>query len=162
MRALLVAALAVSLGLAARMNEGYVLIVVPPYRIELSLALFVILFVASFALVYSVLRLLVHTVRLPAYVDQFRRRQREARGHAAMQDAWQSYLEGRFGQAQVRDAREQDRKCYLKLQPRQRRAHAELQARAERGVGRANCDEREILSFQSSLVGKNGELQLAS
>ena len=102
---LVVAALAVSLGLAARMNEGYVLIVVPPYRIELSLALFVILFVASFALVYSVLRLLVHTVRLPAYVDQFRRRQREARGHTAMQDAWQSYLEGRFGQAQKRAER---------------------------------------------------------
>ena len=96
---LVVTALAVALGLAARMNEGYVLVVAPPYRIELSLALTVMLICAAFALLYYGLRLIVHTLRLPAYVDRFRRDQRRERGGEAMRGALQAYLEGRYGRA---------------------------------------------------------------
>ena len=102
---LLVAAVAVGLALLARVNEGYVLIVAPPYRIELSLALSLILLVASFALVYSMIRLAAHTVRLPAYVAAFRQRQRHSQAEEALRGAWQAYLEGRFGRAQRLAAR---------------------------------------------------------
>ena len=96
---LVVTALAVALGLVARMNEGYVLVVAPPYRIELSLALVVIVIVAAFALLYYLLRLIIHTLRLPAYVERFRRDQRRSRGEEAMRGALQAYLEGRYGRA---------------------------------------------------------------
>ncbi|MFM9886657.1 MAG: heme biosynthesis protein HemY [Burkholderiales bacterium] len=102
---LVVAALAVGLALLARMNEGYVLIVAPPWRIEVSLALALILLVAAFALMYSALRLVMHTLRLPSYVAAFRRRQRSTRAHVALRAAWQAYLEGRYGRAHKMAAR---------------------------------------------------------
>ncbi len=102
---LVVAALAVGLALLARMNEGYVLVVAPPWRIEVSLALALILLVAAFALAYSALRLVMHTLRLPSYVAAFRRRQRSTRAHVALRAAWQAYLEGRYGRAHKMAAR---------------------------------------------------------
>ena len=102
---LVVTAVAVGLGLLARASEGYLLIVAPPYRIELSLALTVIALVALFALLYSMLRLIVHTFRLPAYVSNFRSRQRLEQAQAALRGAWQAYLEGRYGKAQKLAAR---------------------------------------------------------
>jgi HemY protein len=65
---LVVAASAVGLALLAHVNEGYVLLVTPPYRAEVSLALFVIVLVSGFALAYSILRVIVHTLHLPGYV----------------------------------------------------------------------------------------------
>lgn len=97
---LVVAALAVGLALLARMNEGYVLLVAPPYRIEISLALTVILTAAAFALGYWLLRLVIHTLRLPAYVADFRSRQRHLRSEEAMRGAWLAYLEGRYARAE--------------------------------------------------------------
>jgi len=102
---LVVAACAVGLALLARVNEGYVLLVTPPYRTEVSLALFAIVLVLTFALIYSVLRVIVHTLRLPGYVAAFRLRQRETRAHDALRRAWRAYFEGRFGHAQQLAAR---------------------------------------------------------
>jgi HemY protein len=102
---LVVAAVAVGLGLLARASEGYLLIVAPPYRIELSLALTVIALVALFAILYWVLRLIVHTLRLPAYVASFRSKQRLEQAQVALRGAWQAYLEGRYGKAQKLAAR---------------------------------------------------------
>jgi len=96
---LVVAAFAVGLALLARVKEGYLLIVMPPWRVELSLALATMIIVAAFALIYSITRLVMHTVRLPSYVAAFRRRQRLTRAHAALRGALQAYLEGRFGRA---------------------------------------------------------------
>ena len=47
---LLLAALAAAVALAARVVNGYALVVAPPYRIELSLNLLLILFVCAFIL----------------------------------------------------------------------------------------------------------------
>lgn len=97
---LVVAALAIGLALLARMNEGYVLIVAPPWRVEISLALFVILFAGSFALVYWLLRLVIHTLRMPAYVATFRQRQRMQKSMEALRGALLAYFEGRFGKSE--------------------------------------------------------------
>ena len=48
-------ALAVGISLAAH-NQGYVLLVLPPYRAEISLNLAVVLFVGGFALLYALTR----------------------------------------------------------------------------------------------------------
>ena len=71
-------ALAVGISLAARFNEGYVLLVLPPYRAEISLNLAILFFLGGFVIVYALLRGVALTLSLPGRVREFRqRRQRE-------------------------------------------------------------------------------------
>jgi HemY protein len=97
---LLLAVAAVVAALAVRLNNGYALLVAAPYRIELSLNLLLLIVVAAFVLLYLALRMIVHTVRLPAQVRAWRRRQREARSRAKQDAATVALLEGRYGKAQ--------------------------------------------------------------
>lgn len=97
---LAVFALAVGLSLAARLNDGYAILVFPPYRAELSLNLAILLGLAGFTLGYLLLRLLGHTLRLPLYVRAFRARRRSEKGQAAMLAALQALFEGRYARAE--------------------------------------------------------------
>ena len=56
-RLLVLAVLAVGLAIAARYNEGYVLLVMPPWRAELSLNFFLLLAVLGFTLGYFFVRM---------------------------------------------------------------------------------------------------------
>src|SRR5476651_249661 len=91
---LAVFALAVGLSLAARLNDGYAILAVLPYRAELSLNFAILLGLAGFALGYLLLRLVVHTLRLPLHVSAFRARRRGEKGQAAMLAAMQALFEG--------------------------------------------------------------------
>ena len=53
---LTLAALAVGLALAARYNDGYVLLVLPPWRAEVSLNLFLLASIVGFFAISSVSR----------------------------------------------------------------------------------------------------------
>jgi len=97
---LLLAIAAVVAALAAKLNNGYALLVAPPYRIELSLNLLIILIVGSFVSLYLALRMIVHTVRLPAQVREWRRQMKQARSRAKLDAATVALLEGRYGKAQ--------------------------------------------------------------
>jgi HemY protein len=97
---IIVLAAAVALSLAARYGDGYALVVYPPYRVEISLTLALLALVVAFAALHGLLRLTAHTVRLPSYVAAYRRRSRAARGQNALRDAWQAFLEGRFGRSE--------------------------------------------------------------
>jgi HemY protein len=97
---LLLAIAAVVAALAAKLNNGYALLVAAPYRIELSLNLFLFLIIAGFVSLYLALRVIVHTTRLPAQVRAWRRRQREARSRAKQDAATIALLEGRYVKAQ--------------------------------------------------------------
>ncbi len=97
---LAVFALAVGLSLAARLNDGYAILVFPPYRAELSLNLAILLGLAGFTLGYLLLRLVAHTLRLPLYVRAFRARRRGEKGQAAMLAALQALFEGRYARAE--------------------------------------------------------------
>lgn len=99
---LLLAALAVGLALAARYNEGYVLLVLPPWRAEVSLNLFVLLACAGFLVVYLLARAVSHTLALPRAVAEFRRRRREQKATVALAEAWRLLQEGRYGHAMRR------------------------------------------------------------
>jgi HemY protein len=59
---LTLAALAVGLALAARYNEGYVLLVLPPWRAEVSLNLFILAAIAGFFLIYLLARAASHVL----------------------------------------------------------------------------------------------------
>src|SRR5690242_18202430 len=98
-------AVAVALALAARYFPGYTLIVLPPYRVELSLRVAVVVLLATFALAYVVLRALSLTLGMPARAKQFRREQRRLQAQRTFRQGLIAYFEGRYGRAE-RAARE--------------------------------------------------------
>jgi HemY protein len=101
-------ALAAGLSVALHENEGYVLFVYSPWRIELSLNLFLVLLVGAFAGAYFVVRVVAHTLQLPAYVRAFRIRQGEQKAREALEQSLQALYEGRFGRAAKLAARAYD------------------------------------------------------
>jgi HemY protein len=96
---LILATLAVGLSLAARYNDGYALLVMPPWRVELSLNLLGVLLIVVFALGYLLLQFFFTVVRLPRTVRAFRTRQVQAKADGALRDAMRLSLEGRYSQA---------------------------------------------------------------
>lgn len=92
-------ALAVAVALGAQFNEGYVLLVVPPYRAEISLNLLILALLALFFLLYGLLRTLALTFGMPRRVREFRARRQQDQAAAVFQDAVRLLFEGRFGQA---------------------------------------------------------------
>src|SRR5215470_9726178 len=96
----IVFAAAAAVALAMRYGEGYALFVYPPYRVEISMTLLILLVLLAFWLVHALLRLAAQTVRLPSQVATYRRRRRASRGQAALRDAWHAFLEGRYGRSE--------------------------------------------------------------
>jgi len=92
-------AVAVALTLAAH-NPGYVQLAYPPYRIEMSLTLFVLSSLALFIFGYILLRLLLAAVKLPAYVRVFREERAQSKGRSAMMEALTAFFEGRYSAAE--------------------------------------------------------------
>ncbi|MDO9102978.1 MAG: heme biosynthesis HemY N-terminal domain-containing protein [Candidatus Nitrotoga sp.] len=91
--------LAVALKLAAH-NPGYLLLVYPPYRIEISLTLFLLMLLTLFVLGYFAVRLALSAIRLPAYVRQFRIERAHSKGRSAMMEALVAFFEGRYAVAE--------------------------------------------------------------
>ncbi len=96
---LLLAVAAVVVALAVKLNAGYALLVAPPYRIELSLNLLLVLLLAGFSGLYFVIRVVSRTVRMPHSVRVWRRHQKLDRARAKQDGAVVALLEGRYGKA---------------------------------------------------------------
>jgi HemY protein len=92
---------AVALSLVFGSNDGYVLLVQPPYRIELSLNLLVILLVLAFATMHGVLRLVQYSLRLPQTVRDYKLAQRQKEAHAALLTGLHALAEGRYAKAET-------------------------------------------------------------
>lgn len=101
---LAVFASAAALAIVGRGNDGYALFVYPPWRVELSLILFLVLLVGAFVLLYALFRLIHHTLYLPLYVRAFRERRRLTKAREALLGSAQAYFEGRYARAE-KDAR---------------------------------------------------------
>ena len=93
-------ALAVGLVVAARYNEGYVLVVLPPYRVEIALNLLVLLVIGGFVLFYSLVRLVGGAVQMPARVRRYRLARRRETAQEALLSALEAYFEARYTQAE--------------------------------------------------------------
>ncbi len=96
---LMLFAAAVALTTASH-NPAYVLLVYPPYRVELSLTLCVILLLLAFASGYGLLRVIFASMRLPAYVHQFRQERAQTRAREMFDGALRAYFSGRFAEAE--------------------------------------------------------------
>jgi len=93
-------AAAVALAVVGRVSEGVVVLVVPPWRIEVSLVLFAAALIAVFALLYLSLRLVRHTLALPAQVRAYRERRRRDQAQLALAAALQAHYEGRYARSE--------------------------------------------------------------
>ncbi|HJV27092.1 MAG TPA: heme biosynthesis HemY N-terminal domain-containing protein [Aromatoleum sp.] len=92
-------ALAVGGAMLASINTGYVLLVLPPWRMQLSLNLLIVILVLGFVLTYGVLRVVSKTLALPGRVGVFRERRRKEVAGRALRDAVRALFEGRFSQS---------------------------------------------------------------
>jgi HemY protein len=87
-------ALAVALTLAAQVDQGYVIVVFPPWRMELSFMLALLLLAGLIVLAYALLRLAQAALRLPDDVRAWRAKQRGAAADRALLGAMRAHLDG--------------------------------------------------------------------
>jgi HemY protein len=97
---LAVFAAAAALAVLGRLDQGYVQFAHGAWRVEMSLLLFAVLAALGFVLLYFALRFARHTFALPTYVQAWRARRRREHAHAALADALQAWLEGRYTRAE--------------------------------------------------------------
>jgi len=97
---IMLAAAAVGLVLAARASTGYVLLVMPPYRVELSIAFAALCGIAGLIAGYLAVRALVVTVTMPSRVRAFQQRRAQNKARETFAEALRNYFEGRLGKAQ--------------------------------------------------------------
>lgn len=107
---LLIVSAAVGLALLMRFNHGNVAILWPPYRIDFSVNLAVLVIVVSFLLLHLLLLGLAKALALPARVRGYRQRRQHEGARSALRDGVLALFEGRFGRAErlAQAAREDD------------------------------------------------------
>lgn len=90
---------------AASHNPAYLLLVYPPYRIELSLTLFVSLLLLIFIFGYGLVRLMIAAMQLPEYVRKFRLERAQAKARELLDESLGAFFEGRYAAAERASAR---------------------------------------------------------
>ena len=79
---------------------AYVLLVYPPYRIELSLMLFAALLLLTFVSGYGLVRLVLGVLRMPAYVRKYRLDRARAKTRKLLDQELGAFFEGRFADSE--------------------------------------------------------------
>lgn len=102
---LLTLALAIGVSMVLGNNEGYVLIVRQPYRLELSLNFLLVLIVLAFVSLHLMLRLMHYIQRLPSSVRSYKETKRLQDGHAALLQSLHAITEGHYAAAEKAAAR---------------------------------------------------------
>src|SRR5260363_41674 len=72
----------------------------PPYRLEFSLNLLIVILIAAGIALYALIRLLSNLWKMPARLAAYRARARVAKAHAALRQAWEYLSAGRFARAE--------------------------------------------------------------
>jgi len=93
-------ALAVGLTLFAQVNTGYALLFMPPWRVELSLNVFIILLAVFVTVLYFALRIVAELTGLPGRVRAYRSRKKANLGVKIERDALMAFSEGRYQRAE--------------------------------------------------------------
>ena len=97
---LILFASAIGLAVLARFNPGNVVLFYPPYRIDVSLNFFIIVLVAAFVLLLAIVTAVRATLAMPRRVEEYRAARQLRESGRALNEALQSFLEGRFGRAE--------------------------------------------------------------
>lgn len=88
--------MAVAVALFAGNNQGTVTVFWPPYRVDLSLNLVLLLLFGGFTLLHLALRTLAALLDLPVQAGRWRTQQKERAMHVALLDALAHLAAGRF------------------------------------------------------------------
>lgn len=96
---------AIGLALLIHANDGYVLLVQPPYRIELSLNLLIVILILAFLSLHGLLRLIGYMLRLPQHVRAYKQNRRTREAHSALLESLHALAEGRYGKAEKASSR---------------------------------------------------------
>jgi HemY protein len=94
------AAVAVTIALLGRHSNGLVVIVLAPWRIELSLNLLVLAVFAGYFAFYFLTRLIATTLAIPARVKAYREARARDRSRQSLNDALVAFFQGRFATAE--------------------------------------------------------------
>lgn len=89
-------AVAVAVALFAGNNQGTVTVFWPPYRIDFSLNLVLLVLLAGFVALHVALRAIAVLLEMPRQARRWRAQQRERATHAALLDAIAHQMSGRF------------------------------------------------------------------
>lgn len=97
---LILAAAAVLLALGSTLNSGNVAVLLPPWRVDVSLNFAVLLVLLGFAVLYLVLRGLSLLFGMPRAAAEFRARRRMRLAAQALHNGMSDYFGGRFRRAE--------------------------------------------------------------
>lgn len=97
---LVILALAVALIMAARFTTGYVVLVLPPYRVEFSLNLLIFLDLAVFFLAYGLIRLGAGTLDLPSRIHAYRQKRQQDKIRSMLDECFFAFAAGQYPQAE--------------------------------------------------------------
>ncbi|WP_395687194.1 heme biosynthesis protein HemY [Caenimonas koreensis] len=89
-------AIAVAIALFAGNNQGTVTLYWPPYRVDLSLNLVLLLLVGAFVFLHAVLGAMSALFDLPRQALRWRTQQKERAMYGSLLDGWSHMLAGRF------------------------------------------------------------------
>lgn len=138
---------AVALATASH-NPAYVLLVYPPYRIELSLTLFVVLFILTFIFAYGLIRLTLAAIHLPSYVRTYRLERAQSKGRKLLDDALIAFFEGRYAAAENASAHAMELGSTSAL-------HPIIAARAAHELREFDKRDAYLADAKSKTVGEN-------
>lgn len=93
-------AVAVGLTLLVRYSTGYVLLVLPPWRVEFSLNFLLLALALAFFAAYAAVRAVSATVRLPRKVREYRLARRREESRATLLEALREFFAGRYARAE--------------------------------------------------------------
>lgn len=93
---IILATLAVGVTFLSDINTGYALFIVPPYRIDLSLNLFIIYLVLTVIVLYLVIKLIAGAIALPSKVKRWRARRKQIEARRQGYLAILALIEGRM------------------------------------------------------------------
>lgn len=87
-------ALAVAFTLAARLDQGYVIVVYPPWRLELSFMLALLILAGAMLLAHALLRMAGIALNLSGDMRHWREKRRRDKADQALLDALRAHLDG--------------------------------------------------------------------
>src|SRR6185437_16182435 len=97
---LLLVVVAVCVAVVLRQHPGNVLLMISPWRVEMSLTMALLSLVALFVVLYVVLRLLGWLLAIPDRMRAWSGRRAQARDQELVEQGWIGLLEGRYAQAE--------------------------------------------------------------
>lgn len=150
---LLLVVVAVCVAVVLRQHPGNVLLMITPWRVEMSLTMALLTLVALFAALYVLLRLLGWLLAIPDRMRAWSGRRAQARDQELVEQGWIGLLEGRYAQAE---------KDFAKLQGQTRSATRRVLAALSAARAAHNMGEqaRRDLMLESARTGAGQDAHL--